>query len=112
MIFISVCYDDVECRVFLHGFMEAHEQLGLNVILEKLSAILGAPDDMIFMLIGGMIEMLDSHVPTIPSSCLPMAVDTPPPSGGYYTQRDAAYGRGSCKEKVNSRQLCRLLRRD
>ena len=82
MIFVSVCYDNGECGIFLDGFMEAREQFGPNIILEELSAILGSPDDMVFMLVGGMIEVLDSHSVSIPSSYLSMAVVTPPPSGG------------------------------
>jgi len=55
MILISINGMDKECGIFLDGLVEAGYQFGLNVIFKPLSAVLGAPDNVVLVFVGAMV---------------------------------------------------------
>lgn len=61
MVFISVHSFDPERGIFLARFVETFLELFQNVWLEVFSPRLGAPDDMVLVLVGRMVEMLNPH---------------------------------------------------
>ena len=61
MIFVCVQRLNPERRILLDRGVEAFLEFFQDVGFEKLSSGLGAPDDVVLVLVGGMIEMLNPH---------------------------------------------------
>ena len=61
MIFIGVECFDPERRVFLHRAVEAFPEFDEYIRLEEFPAVLGAPYDMVLVLIRGVVQMTSPH---------------------------------------------------
>ena len=66
MVVISIARDQVEGGILLEGLAEAMQKLSLHIVFDEFEAVLGTPDDVVLMLEGGVVKVLDSHSPMIP----------------------------------------------
>jgi hypothetical protein len=61
MVLIDVEGMNVERRIFLRDGVERTDEHIFDVGLEELAAVLRAPDDVVLVLVGTMVEALNSH---------------------------------------------------
>ncbi len=61
VVVIGINSNNLELRIFFHRFSKDGQKFGFNILFQKLPAVLGAPDYMVLMLIGRVIQGSDSH---------------------------------------------------
>lgn len=66
MVFVSVYRFKPECWVFLDGGIEALFELFQYIGFEPFPSPFGSPHDMVLVLVGGMVEMLNPHETSLP----------------------------------------------
>lgn len=61
MVFVGVEAFDPERRVFLHRGKEDFLEFSEYVVLQEFPSVLRAPYDVVLVLVGGMVEVLNPH---------------------------------------------------
>ena len=61
VILIGVEHFNPQRRIFLHRGVEDFFEFGEHIGLEEFSSVLGAPDDMVLVLIGAVVKLTGSH---------------------------------------------------
>ncbi len=84
VVFVSVHSEQMECWISLNGFCEAVLELRHNIWFEVLESALSAPNNMVTVLVAGMVQTLGSHEDSVAQTPLFRA-----PSG-YHSSPDGA----------------------
>ena len=69
MVFIDVERMDVERRIFLGDGVEGTDEGVFDIGLQELPSVFCTPDDVILVLVGAMVEALNSHAGIVSRRC-------------------------------------------
>ena len=83
MIFVSVHAFNPQRRVFLHRGVEDFLEFAQDVGFQELSSVLGAPDDVVLVLVRAVAEVLNPHETSVARRTCDVYGSIPPrPQGG------------------------------